>query len=175
MRAFGLIALLGFMVCAGPSAGQEGNAASEHPVPSSALPSLVRGPFAGAWASCDSTASPDECGRYLLIQNGDRICGIWSYFASGQAFEGRVVAHASSETKARRTQVCGRPGSETDIDCAAGWQQIDKPLELCDGKLSDMAGADGACFADYKAVPASQAEFAELEAQPWSKTCLEAR
>lgn len=63
-----------------------------------------------------------------------------------------MVAHASSETKARRAQVCGRPGSETDTDCAEGWQQIDKRLELCDGKLSDKAGADGACFADYEAV-----------------------
>lgn len=183
MRAFGLIVLLGCAVCAWPSAGQESNAtqsnsaegASEHSAPSSAIPSSVGGPFAGAWASCDSTASPDECSRYLLIQSGDRICGTWSYFASGQAFDGRVVAHASSETKARRTQVCGRPGSETDTECAKGWQQIDKPLELCDDKLSDMAGANGDCFADYEAVPASQTELAELEVQPWLKSCLTTR
>ncbi len=72
-------------------------------------------------------------------------------------FEGRVIAYASSETY---------------TDCAEGWQQIDKPLELCSGKLSDTVGADGACFADYEAVPASQAVLAELEVQPWLKTCL---
>ncbi|WP_435656708.1 hypothetical protein [Brucella pituitosa] len=179
MRAFGLIVLLGCAVCAWPSVGQESNAtrsnsgegASEHSAPSGA----VGGPFAGVWASCDSKDSPDECSRYLLIQSGDRICGTWSYFASGQAFEGRVVAHASSKTKARRTLICGRPGSETDTECAEGWQQIDKPLELCDGKLSDMARANGACFADYEAVPASQTELAELEVQPWLKSCLATR
>ncbi|WP_449466803.1 hypothetical protein [Stenotrophomonas humi] len=139
-----------------------------------APPATVAGPFAGAWESCDGAVSPDECSRYLLIQHGDRICGTWSYFATGKGYEGRLGARAISETKAQRTQVCGRPGSEADTECAAGWQKIDKPLQLCDGKLSDMAGADGPCFADYKRVPVPQDELSALEAEPWLKACLTA-
>lgn len=180
MRTFGLITLLGLTACAGPGVGNAGNvagttsdsAASGQPAPLTAPPTSVGRPFAGAWASCDGAPSQDQCSRYLLMQRGDRICGTWSYFASGQEFEGRLVAHGVSGTTARRTHVCGRPGSETDTECADGWQQIDKPLELCGDKLSDMTGADGACFADYEAVPASKAELAALASQSWLQTCL---
>ncbi len=183
MRAFGLITLVGLAACAGPSAGQgstavqpanaDGAASAQSAQQEPASPA-VAGTFAGAWESCEGTDSPDECSRYLLVQRGDRICGTWSYVATGKAYEGRVVAHAISESKAQRTQVCGRPGSETDTECATGWQKIDKPLALCDGKLSDMAGADGSCFADYEKVPVPQDQLAALEAEPWLKTCLAA-
>ncbi|WP_293717262.1 hypothetical protein [Stenotrophomonas sp. UBA7606] len=107
-----------------------------------------------------------------MIQHGDRICGTWTYFATGQENASTVVARAISETKARRTQVCGRPGSETDTPCEEGWQQMDRPLELCAGKLSDMTGVGDACLADYEAVPAAEDELAALEAAPWVKSCL---
>src|SRR5690606_7839300 len=76
--------------------------------------SLPGGPFSGAWGSCEGASAPEECSRYLLVQRGERICGTWSYLASGQAYDGRLVARATSPTQARRTHVCGRPGSETD-------------------------------------------------------------
>lgn len=188
MRTMGLAAVLALAACAGPSAGQDGNAAAtaaavrkgsrpsapQDESPASVLPGSMGGAFAGAWASCEGAASPEECSRYLLVQRGERICGTWSYVASGQIYEGRVIAQASTRTLARRTQICGRPGSETDTECADGWQAIDKPLQLCDGKLSDMAGADGACFADYESVPAAEAERTALETQPWLQACLAA-
>lgn len=180
MRAPVLILILGLTACGGTGANQ-GNAAasfnqgaggSEQVVSKGSASQPELGSFTGVWASCDGAAAPEECSRYILLQRDARICGTWSYFASGQAFEGRVVAHANSESKARRTHVCGRPGSETNTECDAGWQAIDQPLELCGGRLSDLAGADGGCFADYEAVPASQADLAALEAEAWAQTCL---
>ncbi len=49
---------------------------------------------------------------------------------------------------------------------------MDRPLELCAGKLSDMTGVGDACLADYEAVPAAEDELAALEAAPWVKSCL---
>lgn len=182
MRTVALVVSLGITAVSAAGAGQTGDPAKATSIavasaPSTALnapPASASGPFAGAWSSCDGATSPDECSRYLLIQRGERICGTWSYLASGQTFEGRLVAHATSETKARRTQVCGRAGSETDTECADGWQNVDAPLRLCDGKLSDLAATDGACLGVYQAAPVLPAERAALEAQPWMAACLAA-
>lgn len=129
------------------------------------------GPFAGVWQACEGAATPDECSRYVLVQRGDRICGTWEYIATGDGYAGRVVARAVSAVEARRTHVCGRPGSEARTECTAGWDRIDKPLRLCDGKLSDIDSADGACRADYARVAASP-EAAELARDPWVQACL---
>jgi len=130
------------------------------------------GLFAGTWQSCDGASSPEECSRYLLVQRGERICGTWHYFASGKAYDGRVVARATSSTQAQRTHVCGRPGAETDTECRDGWQRVDRPLRLCDGRLGDLASADGACFADYEAAPTPEDELAALQLEPWVQECL---
>lgn len=181
MRALGMMALLGLAACAGPGTGHDGGSVAPAGVDGSpSAPSVQQEvletspgePFAGTWQSCEGASSPEECSRYLLIQRGDRICGTWSYFASGKAYDGRVVAHTTSSTEARRTQVCGRPGAETDTACSDGWQSIDKPLLLCDGKLGDLVGADGACFADYRAAPTSQGEMEALQMEPWVQDCL---
>lgn len=180
MRAYLLLAFLGLAACAGPGAGHGDNGArigmrTTHAGQSSVLgasPSSKDGSFEGAWASCEGAVSHDECGRYVLVQRGQRICGTWSYLASGQAYEGRLAARVISTTRARRTRVCGRPGSETDTECDAGWQTIDRPLEICNGRLSDIAGANGSCFADYVASNEAEADIAKLEAQPWLRTCL---
>ncbi|MEG0185259.1 MAG: hypothetical protein RR704_17630 [Stenotrophomonas sp.] len=150
------------------------SAAGIQPVAANSATTPMDDAFAGAWASCDGAATPDECSRYLLVQRGERICGTWSYVASGQSFDGRVIAHAISGTVARRTHVCGRPGSETQTECTDGWQRVDAPLQRCDGKLSDVSAAEGACIAHYEAVPASHSSLAALQAQPWLKACLAA-
>lgn len=181
MRALGVVAWLGLAACAGAGTGHDGGgmrpsgvdeSASARSVQHEPLDASPAGPFAGAWHSCEGAPSPEECSRYLLVQRGDRICGTWSYVASGQAYDGRVVARATSSTEARRTHICGRPGAETDTECSDGWQSIDKPLLLCDGKLGDLAGADGACSADYQAAPTSQNELEALQAEPWVQDCL---
>lgn len=138
-----------------------------------AAPALdASGPFAGSWQACGDADAPDQCSRYALQQRGDRICGTWFYFASGAGYEGRVIARASSPKDARRTQVCGRAGSETSTACDAGWEAIDKPLRVCDGKLGDLDGKDGACFADYARVPDADAALEALAAEPWMQACL---
>lgn len=181
MRALGVMALLGLTACTGSILGQESRDAASNHVNSGASTPVVpqeiagtsgRGPFSGDWQACEGAPSPAECSRYRLVQRGDRICGTWSYVASGKAYEGRLVAHAISGTEARRTQVCGRPGAETDTECGSGWQRIDKPLLLCGGGLADLTGSDGTCIADYRPVPLSQRERDELEAQPWMADCL---
>ncbi|MDH5832421.1 hypothetical protein [Luteimonas kalidii] len=52
------------------------------------------------------------------------------------------------------------------------WQRIDRPLLLCDGKLGEIVGVDGACIADYRPTPALQDALAALQAAPWMGGCL---
>jgi hypothetical protein len=128
--------------------------------------------FAGSWESCVGTESSEQCSRYLLLQREKRICGSWSYFASGDIYEGRVIAEAISSTEARRTRVCGRPGSETRTECETGWDTVDRPLRLCGGKLGDLDGKDGRCFADFERVDRRDPSLEELAAQEWVEACL---
>jgi hypothetical protein len=132
----------------------------------------VSASFAGSWESCAGTESPEQCSRYLLLQRGKRICGTWSYFASGDSYEGRVMAEAISPVEARRTRICGRPGSETRIACEAGWDTIDRPLRLCGGKLGDLDGKGSRCFADFERVERPGTSLEELAAQAWVEACL---
>lgn len=145
-----------------------------------AIPTVVAGnghpaaatPFAGRWESCAGADAPDQCSRYLLLQRGTRICGTWSYFASGDGFEGRVIAEARSPLEARRFRICGRPGSETATECEVGWQTIDRPLRLCDGRLGDLDGKDGGCFADFERIQDRDRSLASLAREPWVQACL---
>ena len=129
-------------------------------------------PFAGLWQSCNGATSPEECSRYQLLQQGRRICGLWSYVATGDRYEGRVMANALSATKARRIRVCGRAGSETQTECDDGWDIIDKPLHLCDSRLGDLEGEAGTCFADFERVRGDADWQEALVTQPWMKACL---
>jgi len=173
-----MVAWLGLAACAGAGGGQDAegmagvDVSTSPPAQHESPDASPAGPFAGAWQSCDGASSPEECSRYLLVQRGDRICGTWHYLASGIAYDGRVVARATSPTQAQRTHVCGRPGGETDTECSDGWQRVDKPLLLCDGRLGDLAGVDGACFADYEAAPAPEDDLAALQLEPWVRDCL---
>lgn len=185
MRTPGMVAWLGLAACAGPGTGHDGGRASPAVADGSLSAPSVRqeavakavatssaGAFAGIWQSCEGALSPEECSRYVLVQQGDRICGTWSYVASGKAYDGRLVARAMSSTEARRTRVCGRPGSETDTECSDEWQHIDKPLRLCDGRLADRAAGDGSCLAEFEEAPALRSEREALQAEPWLRECL---
>jgi len=165
MRTIAMALLLGIAACSASTAGLEaGAAAGPHGTETT--------PFAGEWRACQGAPAPQECSRYQLLQRGSRICGVWSYVASGKAYEGRVIAQAMSPTLARRTHVCGRPGSETDTACAAGWQPVDKPLLLCDGRLGDLPDAGGVCHADYDRVPEAEEALDVLASTPWIRACL---
>jgi hypothetical protein len=174
MRMWTMVLMLSLGGCAGLGAEQTGTkvSASAPPVQQGSLAKPTSGPFAGEWEACQGTTAPEECGRYLLLQRGSRICGTWFYFATGKAYTGRIVARATSITEARRTHVCGRAGSETNTECDEGWQRIDKPLQICDGKLSDLPRADGSCFGDYRAVRMADDQRDALLAEPWMEDCL---
>ena len=82
------------------------------------------------------------------------------------------MAEAISPVQARRTSICGRTGSETNIECEAGWETIDRPMYLCGGKLGDLDGKGGRCFADFEPVQSSDPSLEELAVQPWMEACL---
>ncbi len=174
MRRWTMVALSGLVACTGMRAGLAGSdAAPAAPRERSEVPAVAAsGAFAGEWVACPGTTVAEECSRYVLLQRGSRICGTWFYFASGKEYTGRIVARADSPKEARRTHVCGRPGSATDTECEEGWQRIDKPLRICNGKLSDLTRADGSCFAQYQAVRMADDQRDALLAEPWMEHCL---
>lgn len=143
---------------------------SSHPHPVAA--DLADGAFTGLWQACDAGASPDECSQYQLVQRGERICGVWSYVATGAGYEGRVIARAVSPIEARRTRVCGRPGSETRTECDSGWDAVDKPLRLCDGKLSESEGVSECRGARYERASGADAQLRVLAKESWMQECL---
>jgi len=82
------------------------------------------------------------------------------------------MAEAISPLEARRTRICGRPGSETRTECETGWETIDRPLRLCDGRLGDLDGKNGKCFADFERVEGAAPSLAVLAGQSWIEACL---
>lgn len=178
MRATIVVLSLVVAACSATSSDHaESSTTLPAPVQLSSRPQPVvadsaEGLFTGLWQDCDAGASSDECSQYQLVQRGERICGVWSYVATGAGYEGRVVARAVSSTDARRTRVCGRPGSETRTECDSGWESIDKPLRLCDGKLSESEVANDECRARYERAPGADAQLMALANEPWMQECL---
>jgi hypothetical protein len=153
---------------AAETAAQQPSRAATQDMPTQAG---VAGVFEGVWQACEGATAPEECNRYVLLQRGDRICGTWAYFASGDGYEGHVVAQVTSPTEARRIKVCGRPGSEARTECDQGWDRIDKPLHICGGKLGDLNSANGECVADFERV-VSPDVLTAIAQEPWVKACL---
>ena len=178
MRLACVSAILGLTACGGlgdnQSAGRHQveraavSTAFEHASP---VETSEAAPFSGEWESCQAAASADECSRYVLVQSGQRICGTWSYVATGQSYEGKLIAKAASATSAIHTHVCGRIGSETNTECTDGWQETDKTLDLCGENLSDIKRTDGTCMADYVRVSTRAADELFNE-QPWLLGCV---
>lgn len=193
MRLLGLTLCIGLAACSAPhgdapesaptqrhtaptqrhTAKAESTAVSASPKPAPGAGIFDAGaPFTGVWEECDEGGSPDECSRYLLLQHGDQICGTWAYVATADLYYGHLEAKALSATSARRTKVCGRPGSETQTECDAGWESIDKPLELCDDKLAERTGDTGECKARYARSAQPGTQLTTLANEPWVKACL---
>lgn len=97
-------------------------------------------PFAGTWIDCDRYQGYDVCSYKLLAQSGARMCGLWSYWASGKEYQGRLTAKFIGQT-AKIDRICGRPGSDTSTECARddseppAWEPSDRTLFICKGAL----------------------------------------
>ncbi len=177
MRTIVVIILSALSACSvggesvpGTDPGSVENLATTGPAP---LPTQINGgPFEGVWQACNDETPPQECSRYVLLQRGGRLCGTWYYVATGAGYVGRVMGRTQSGVRAERTHVCGRPGSETRTECADGWDRIAKPLLLCEGKLGDLDGAQGACDADFDRLVNAEVELRALSAETWIADCL---
>lgn len=176
MRLLLFVAILPLAACSAMSGAQTGQVeaavgAVPSPGPAAIAGTQKAGAFTGVWRDCGTGDPPDVCSYYVLLQRDDRICGTWSYVATYDGYEGRVIARASSPTHARRTRVCGRPGSEARTECEDGWDRIDKPMRLCDGRLVDIETKTGTCEVGFERVPRA-AELDALAMQPWVQACL---
>lgn len=178
MRASHLTSLLLLAGCSAMSGDRSGSSPHEREIARSSPPyqslrsDTAHGPFTGVWQLCDEGAAPGQCGEYRLVQVLDRICGTWSYVATSAGYEGRLIGRSISGTEARRMRVCGRPGSETRTECDDGWEDIDKPLRICRGKLVESDTEDRECRAAFTRARDADAQLRVLAQEPWMQACL---
>ena len=153
-------------------------------MPASSAKPVVQ-PFTGSWIDCDRYQGYDVCSYKLLAQNGSRMCGLWSYWASGKEYQGRLTAKITGQT-ARIDRICGRPGSDTSTDCARDdgmqetWEPSDRTLFICKGALYESRpGQPISCkrinkdFGMPKARVVQSKIMFELEDRGWLKACVE--
>jgi uncharacterized protein YecT (DUF1311 family) len=103
----------------------------EFPAPAKPASAPAGKPFEGQWDDCHRT-STGICGSYSLYQQGSRICGAWSYYATG-GYDGRLVWTVDGKAADWRL-ICGRPGSETSLECA-----YDGPVQRWEKAAGTMA------------------------------------
>ena len=162
MRVSGMMLFVGLVACSAPGIGHQALDAASVP----ASPAAFTGPGRHARAPL-----PLECSRYVLYSAASAsvalvLCRIREV-VRGQGGRAHQLGVAGTGT-----HVCGRPGSETRTECRDGWDIVDRPLLLCDGKLGDLVGSEGRCLADYQAAPASRSGHAALSEQAWVRDCL---
>ncbi len=113
-------------------------------------PAASPAPFDGAWMSCETYRGARICSYKLLVQRGERLCGVQRYFATSAYYEQRFVGTVKANV-AHIEKICGDPGSETDTYCAGrapddaarvGWGTSDERLFRCRGRLLSATGDD---------------------------------
>ena len=122
------------------------------------------------------------CSSYLLVQSGERVCGEWEYWATSRIYDGRLQARAQGE-RATVELICGRPGGETQTECAyeneaeEAWEKAKGGLAVCEGLLyatqTEMpcsAAKSTGSFFGFNALTNNQRK--EILSQPWVKKCL---
>ena len=146
-------------------------------------------PFDGAWMSCQTWQGARICVYKLLVQRGDRVCGIQSDFATNAYYYQRFIGTARANVLAI-DKICGDPGSETDTYCAGaapagaqkvGWGTSDKGLVACGNRLHGVS--EGAGFSCTKAIRATgipkvrslEGEGPEAEDHAWLAACASGR
>ncbi|HKX87751.1 MAG TPA: hypothetical protein VJM13_00960 [Sphingopyxis sp.] len=122
---------------------------------STPAPALAPAPFDGLWRSCEPYQGSEICTYRMLVQRGDRVCGVQRDFATNAYYEHRFVGTVKANV-AHIEKICGDPGSETDTYCAGrapdgaekvGWAAAEQKLFLCNGRLLAASGDDAASCA----------------------------
>ncbi len=124
----------------------------------------------------------EMCSSYILIQNGTRVCGEWEYWATNRTYSGRLQARITGPDQAAVELICGRPGSETDTECAyeegakESWEKGKKVLFVCDSRLYDNSPAKP-CSAlgtnsSLPYQPLTDKQRTDIQSQPWAMRCL---
>jgi uncharacterized protein len=139
-------------------------------------------PFEGNWKACSLYRGDEICSSYLLVQSGERVCGEWEYWATSRIYDGRLQARAQGE-RATVELICGRPGGETQTECAyeneaeEAWEKAKGGLAVCEGLLyatqTEMpcsAAKSAGSFFGFNALTNNQRK--EILSQPWVKKCL---
>jgi hypothetical protein len=113
--------------------------------------------YTGTWLQCGKDPRSAGCSYNVLNQKAGRICGVWSYWASGRQYDGRLVATVRGAT-AKIEKICGRPGSDTSTNCTRKgntptWEPSDRTLFVCDGALYNVkVGQMSSCRNANKAL-----------------------
>jgi hypothetical protein len=113
--------------------------------------------YTGTWIHCDKDQRSEGCSYNVLNQKAGRICGIWSYWASGRQYDGRLIATERGVT-AKIDKICGRPGSDTSTNCARQgytptWESSNRTLFVCNGALYNVkVGQMSSCRNANKAL-----------------------
>lgn len=148
-------------------------------------PAQAPAPFDGMWRSCEPYQGSEICSYRMLVQRGNRVCGVQRDFATNAYYEHRFVGTVKANV-AHIEKICGDPGSETDTYCAGrapdnaakvGWQAYDEKLFLCNGRLLGASGDDPASCAGVSrqsGLPRVRSEGGDRP-QPddlaWLKSC----
>jgi hypothetical protein len=142
-------------------------------------------PFDGAWMSCQTWQGARICVYKLLVQRGDRVCGIQSDFATNAYYYQRFVGTARANSL-HIDKICGDPGSETDTYCAGsapasarkvGWGTSTKSLFACGGRLHVASNGDGfRCASAIRSaglpkVRSLKGQGPEAEDRAWLAAC----
>jgi uncharacterized protein len=98
-------------------------------------------PFEGEWKTCQFWKGEEICSSYVLVQQKERVCGVWEYWATYRTYDGQLQASSRTANRADLELICGTPGSETQTPCdndsghRGTWEKTKGGLVVCDGRL----------------------------------------
>jgi uncharacterized protein len=139
-------------------------------------------PFEGEWRSCQLWKGEEICSSHVLLQNGNRVCGDWEYWATYRTYSGQLQAITRTGNSAKLELICGTVGSNTSTECDSSakphssWEKAKGGLLLCSGRLYSSDGTTP-CSTSLRSVgflyrPMAAVTRTRLFAEPWVKRCL---
>ncbi len=141
------------------------------------------GEFEGKWEQCTMWRGENACNSFTLLQKGKKICGEWSFWASGRVYEGQLMAEQRDSGRAEWLLTCDsmKPGCARPDGSQPDWQPVKGELRLCHGVLHFNEGKTNEPFAGCESLnphyallrkPVDMKSGDELRKQPWMHHCL---